>query len=282
MQPMQRELNLSHVKDGRQAKVNSSMEKKYTANEWAQIEGGHTIEEKTSSLNLSIIGDLNESKLFRTRQQAQTTDARDMIDFAFLNMLTLQLLYSEYETAPIAKAYAAKTAQYQGFSNYQQAGSDLYIALNSVLTGNVGGDDNAMIQLKKLNVPYNKIKDYLLKVGSGQPFPNTAGFLFNLERGLDISDSNYRELRRSIANWNTLDTFKKQLVVTRLLQFYRTKAIRSELYTILNDFAKRKNLELKNVKNAEKGSLVSKAAINAAKFGAGYFAGRAFGKWIVG
>jgi len=278
---MRRELNLFREKDGPQVKVNSSMEKKYTANEWAQIEGGHTVEENKPSLNLSLIGDLNESKLFRTRQQAQTTDARDMIDFAFINMLTLQLLYSEYETAPLAQAYAAKTMQYNNFNSYQQAGSDLYIALNSVMTGNLGGKENAQIQLNKLSVPYIKVKEYLMKVGSGNQFTNTAGFLFNLERGLDITDSNYREMRRMIANWTTLDSFKKQLVVTRLLQFYRTKAIRSELYPMLNDFAKRKNLELKNVKNAET-SKVSKAAINAAKFAAGYVGGRAFGKWIIG
>lgn len=258
------------------------MEQKYTAKEYAQMSGGHAIEESKSSLQLSLINDLNESKLFRTRQQAETTDARDMIDFAFINMLTLQLLYSDYATAPIAKDYAAKTIQYQGFGNYQQAGSDLYIALNSILNKNLGGGSHAELQLNKINVPVSKIKDYLIKLSTGQSVQGTASFLYNLEKGLDIQDSNYKDLRRLIASWNNIDNMQKKIVVTRLLQFYRTKAIRSELYNILSSYAKEKNLELKNVRNAEKPSKLAKvAAVGAVAIG-GFAAGRALGKRLVG
>jgi hypothetical protein len=279
---MQKKLNLFHAIVGLQAKVNIVMEQKYTAKEYAEMSGGHLVENTKPSLNLSLVKDLNESKMFRSRQQVQTTDARDMMDFAFINMLTLQLLYSDYDTASIAKDYAAKTIQYQGFGNYQQAGSDLYIALNSILTKNLSGGQNAAIQFNKVNIPVSKIKDYLIKLSTGQSVQNTSAFLFNLEKGLDIQDSNYKDLRRLISGWNNLDSMQKKLVVTRLLQFYRTNAIRSELYTILSAYAKAKDLELKNVKNAEKPSKLAKlAAVSAVAVG-GFAAGRAIGKRLVG
>jgi hypothetical protein len=252
MQQIQKKLNLFHAIVGLRAKVNIVMEQRYTAKEYAQMSGGHVIEESESSLPLNFINDLNESALFRTRQQVQTTDARYMIDFAFINMLTLELLSNEYETAPLAQAYAAKTIQYQNFNNYQQAGTDLYIALNSILTKNVSGGNHAAIQLNKLNVPYNKIKDYLIKLSNGTSYPGLNPFFFLLERSFDITNSNYKDLRRLIVNWSNLDNTQKKLVVTRLLQFYRTTAIRSELYQVLDAYAKSQNLELKNVKNAEK------------------------------
>jgi hypothetical protein len=154
--------------------------------------------------------------------------------------------------------------------------------ITQILTKNLSGGQNAAIQFNKVNMPISKIKDYLIKLSTGQSVQNTSAFLFNLEKGLDIQDSNYKDLRRLISGWNNLDSMQKKLVVTRLLQFYRTNAIRSELYTILSAYAKAKDLELKNVKNAEKPSKLAKlAAVSAVAVG-GFAAGRAIGKRLVG
>jgi len=227
------------------------MEQRYTANEYAQLAGGHTVEETKPSLQLSIISDLNESTMFRSKQQVQTTDARFMIDFAFINLLTIELLFNEGETNSSAQSYAAKTIQYQNFNSYQQSGTDLYIALNSILTKKLVGDRLVASKINKLAVPYSKIKDYLIKLSNGVSYPGANAFFFSLERSFDITNSNYKDLRRLITNWSNLDDNQQKLVVTRLLQFYRTTAIRSELYQVLNDYAREQDLELKNVKNAE-------------------------------
>jgi hypothetical protein len=235
-------------------------------------------------MELNFVRDLNESTMYRSRQQAQATDARDMIDFAFLNLLTLHILYNDYTTAPIAQGYAKRTMQYRNFDNYYQSATDLYVALNSIKTNSVAGGANAAIQMNRVNLPEAKIKQYLTLMSQGMPVPNPSTFLVQFERGMDIQDSNYRSIRRLAGSWPTLDNLQKGLVVTRLLQFYRTKAIRSELYGALNNFAKLNSLEIKGVDNAEAKSIKSKVAtvaMNTAAIAGGFAAGRAFGKWLV-
>jgi hypothetical protein len=258
------------------------MEKKYTAAEYALMSGGHSIESKSiDSLNLTFINDLTESRMFRTRQQAETTDARSMIDFAFMNLLTLQLLYSNYETAPIAKEYAAKTIEFRSFDSFKPAQTDLYLALNGIKTGKLGGGEAARIQMNKLKVPYQTLVDYLYRMSQGKEIPNPMSVLTQIEKGMDIQDSNYKAVRRLVTNWQSMDASSRKIAITRMLQFYRTKAIRSQLYGVLNDYAKTNNLELKTLHNAEQPSKIGKAAIKAAAFAGGVAAGRQFGKWLM-
>jgi hypothetical protein len=76
---------------------------------------------------------------------------------------------------------------------------------------------------------------------------------------------------------------QKKLAVTRLLQYYRTKAIRSQLYTPLKHLAKIGGLELHGAEVAEKKpSVAKKAAIAAAAATGGFIAGRALGRRIAG
>ena len=276
MLQMQNELNLFLEKDGSQAKVNSSMEQKYTASEWAQIEGGHTVETSVKS-QYSFVRDLNESKMFRTRQQATSTNTRDMADFAFLNILTLYILYNEYEYAPLAKNYAAETIKYRNFDTYRQSANDLYVALNNIKSGNSAAD---RIQVAKLNIPDVKLRQFLVQMSQGQPIKNAPSFMLQLERGMDIQESNYRSIRRLVQEWPTLTNAQKSLVITRLVYFYRTKAIRSELFQAIKQLAAHKGWEIKDTGNPEKGSALGKVAKLAAVGVGGYMLGRAIGNRI--
>lgn len=262
------------------------MEEKFTASQYAQMSGGHTVETSVPN-NFGFIKDLNESKLYRTKQQLQGTDIRDLLDFVHVNMLTLHILYNNYETAAIAQDYAKRTLQAGGgqFKTYRQSGTDLYQALHAINTGKYRVSDNAAIQAGKVKIPEFKIKNYLTQIAQGRKQFGHQAFFMQLEKSLDIQNTGLRSLRRLAADWTNIDTVQRSLVSTRILQYYRTNAIKSELYAPFKDWSKKAGLQLRNVRNAERGSrvgqLAKKAAIGTASFAGGFAAGRAFGRSLV-
>jgi hypothetical protein len=259
-------------------KVNTAMEQKYTAAQYAQMSGGHTLESPAPS-QYEFIKNLNESKLFRTRQQADTADARHVTDFAFLNTITLWVLYNNYSTAPIAKSYAANTVAYYNFNSYRQSGTDLYVALNRIKNG-TGIDDKSNLLYSRSSFNEIKMRQFLNDIAQGKNYYNARSFFLQLEKNLNIENSVYKSIRRLAADFKDLSQGEKALVVTRLLQYYRTNAIRSELYEPLKAMAREKGLELKNVDNGEKKGLstLTKFAVGTA---AGFALGRAFGRSII-
>ena len=87
------------------------MNKKYTASEWAIIEGGHTLEDSASPAFNFVREELNESTMYRTRAQAETANETDVADFAFVTLITLWLLYNNKGTRDLARNYATQTIQ---------------------------------------------------------------------------------------------------------------------------------------------------------------------------
>ena len=93
---------------------------KYTAKQYAEMAGGHTVSEEKKSLNLGFIGsELTESKMFRSKGRVEGTSNRDMADLTFMNLIALYILYNEYDFAPAAKGYAKKTMQSGNFNNFR-------------------------------------------------------------------------------------------------------------------------------------------------------------------
>lgn len=264
------------------------MEQKYTALQYAQMSGGHPVEEEKTSPTFGFIGELNESKMFRTKNQLESSDLRSNLDFAFLNMLTLHTMYQDYSTAPQAQEYAKRTLLAGGgqFKNYKTTGTDLYQALHSISTGKYMSTNKSGIQAGKVNLPEMKIKQYLQQMANGRDIISPQNFFMQLERGLDIQNSNYRSIRRIVGDWRAADTAQRGLASTRLLQFYRTKAIKSELFPGFQKMTRNNGLEIRNIRNAEKGpNKLKRAAFRtvagAAAFAGGFAAGRALGRSLV-
>lgn len=260
---------------------------KYTAKQWAEIEGGHTVSEDKPA-QFGFISDINEaSKMYRTKQMVDGADLRDTLNFAFINLLTMQILYSDYNTAPIAQDYAKRTLVGGGnFKNYRRDGTDLYHALHKISTNaGVSGDKRATIQAAKTALPEQQLKQYLRAMASGQKIPGLSGLLMRMERGLDITEANYKAMRRLATSWNSLAPGQKQLLATRMLQYYRTNAIRSELYGPFKKFATSGGYINPNVNNVEKGitarKVATRAAAGTAAAVAGFALGRKFGRSLV-
>ena len=61
------------------------------------------------------------------------------------------------------------------------------------------------------------------------------------ERQLNVQDGMLKSLRRLAADWDNLNQNQRALVVTRIAQYMRKKAMRSELTPALLKFQKRGN-----------------------------------------
>jgi len=259
------------------------MEQKYTAKQWSEIEGGHTMSEESKS-QYGFIGDIMESRMFRSKSRVEGSNARDMADFAMMNMLALYILSNEYDFAPVAQDYAKRTMAYGNFNTYRASGTDLNVALTAVKNGMADAGDKNQLQNSRLDFNETRIKAFLNTIKAGRKPMSVPSFFMKLERDLDIQNSNYRSIRRLAQDWPRLNVMQKQLVITRMLQFFRMKALRSELYSYIRDMSRSQGLEAKNAHNAEGApkmrgadTLAKMATIGAAAVG-GYALGKSIGK----
>ena len=233
-----------------------------------------------------FISELNESRMFRTKNRVEGTNARDMADLAFMNMLALYILYNENDFAVAAKGYANRTMKYGGQFRYMQGGTDLHIALSSLKNNMTDAGEKNEIQLSRITLPELQIKQFLNNMKMGRPVIAPQSFFLKLEKGLNIQSSNYRSIRRLAQDWPRLNNMQKQLVITRMLQYFRTRAIRSELYSFIRDMSRSQGLEVRNAHNAEtpkmRGSdtMARFAAMGAAAVG-GYYLGKSLGRGSV-
>lgn len=241
-------------------------------------------------MKLELINDLNESQQYRTRDAFKRFNAREIADHAFLDLIVLWILYNEFDYAPIATNYARKTMMYGNFRNYRQSGTDLYMTLNVLQNRNadfIYGDGSDNTLLTRIRLPEMKLKKYLMDMASNNLGAVLARSTLQLmERKLYVQDSTFRSVRRLAQDWPKLNQTQRALVVTRLLQFYRTHARRSELFGFLQDYARTKQLEIRNANNAEtpmsktSGTIAKAAALGAAGY-AGFQLGRRIGKGLV-
>lgn len=215
---------------------------------------------------------LIESRQYRSPVGRRSLDLRKVADFAFVDMLTLYILSNEYNTAPVSAGYAQKTMGFRNFLKPRLSGTDLYISLN-ILADPAGYFGQQITQNPEADTFLNKkmrfnlptIKRYLDLLQDGKLSQNDAGVLMlRLEKQLVITDSKLKSMRRLAQDWTALDTMQKQLLVTRMLQFYKRTAKRSELAVFLEDMGKTKGYILQGNIDAELTNLGYRSAFSQA------------------
>jgi len=199
---------------------------------------------------------IDESSVIRTIDQLGKYTARDIADFAFLHFLILHLLQNDFESALVVKGHATRTLQMGGhFKRFTLIGTDLYMYLHVLLGGTRDRlKKNPANELfwRQLVLSEREIKDSLQNMSNGRRLDSTQfRFLQKLEKDLRVDNSNYRSCRRLISDWNDITTNDQRLVVTRLLMALRSRCPQSDLLVPLQDYARRKHMELKSAKNPE-------------------------------
>ena len=225
---------------------------------------------------LQLINTLTESRLFRNKKIASDVNVDDAAELVFAYMIMLNIFNKDYDFAPLASEYAGRTIAFNNFDTFRTSGTDLYIALNRLMGKDQSYDNEKdKVAIQRVKLPIADVKRYLNHIAANK---TDAGFeqamLLRFQRNLNVQDSMLKSMRRLAGDWDNLNHRQKSLVVTRLQQYTRQKAMRSELLKPLQVMQKRGNYVVDDSSDKKK-SIWSNPIVKAgAAVGAIYAAGK--------
>ena len=205
--------------------------------------------------------ELTESSLLQNLTSAKRYSAKDVADFIFLYLITLHILRCEFETAPIAKQYAARTLSAGNWDHIRLSSTDLYQLLNILITKSAAWSSQLKnkaasdVMLADVHLNEARVLKFLRSIQGRFDSRASAQMLLKFEYELKINITNYKSIRRIVGDWQEshVDTEAKSLAVTRLLQALRHRATKGDLNRPLEMLAKQQKLEITNACDPETG-----------------------------
>ena len=191
-----------------------------------------------------------EGRVIRRQSDLQRYTFQEICEKIYLSFLTLSLLKNFSRTKSFVKTYANQTLVYGTFDRVRTTANDLHNML-AIVSGDpeivqkLANKNAAMALRQRQSIPVLAIRTYL------RSFSNDYKFLTQLEKALNITDLDYRNLRRAISDYPSLDSKRKQFTATRLLQALRAKLPGTDLQRQAQHFADKQHLELDDVIDAE-------------------------------
>jgi len=192
-----------------------------------------------------------EGRVVRRQSDLARYTFQEITERIYLSFLTLALLKNFSQTASFVKSYAGQTLTYGSFDRVRGTANDLHNML-AIVSGDpdivqkLANKNAAMALRQRQTVPVTSIKRYL------RDFKNEYKFLTQLEVALGISNVDYRNLRRAITDYLSLDKRRKKITATRLLQALKAKLPGTDLQRQAQAFANKHHLELDDVVDAER------------------------------
>ena len=192
-----------------------------------------------------------EGRVVRRQSDLQRYTFSEITERIYLSFLTLTLLRNFDQTAGFVKTYATNTLSYGSFERVRSTSNDLHnmmavVAGDPDIVKKLANKNVAMAQRQRQSVPVLAIRRYL------RDFKNSYQFLTKLETSLGITNADYKNLRRAISDYSQLDSKRKQITTTRLLQALKAKLSGTDLQRKAQEFADKQKLELDNVIDAER------------------------------
>lgn len=201
---------------------------------------------------MEFIKDMHEARMTRTSGTLKSLSYTDCRERLYLSVLILEALYQYSFFRRTASEYARRTTGYDTFKAYRMSGTDLYNFAYFV-----NGDEEAINKLKdpgaakamrqRTNLPIMQLNGWLKSMANGGLYPQTSAFLIRLEGALQITNTDYKLVRRNLARYKSLNTKDKQDTITRLLIAARAKLRTSDLVDDLSKLAATNDLETARV-----------------------------------
>jgi hypothetical protein len=214
---------------------------------------------------MQFLQELEEARMTRNDQNMKVLTYADCCERLYLTLLVLDLLKNFPNASATVRDYARKSLDLT-YERFKISGTDLYNFIYFVT-----GDDRALGKLKDpgaakrsraiTSLPISSVKTFLRQLNSGTGAPSTQLFI-KLENVLNIINTDYKGIRRSIGNWDTLNTNAKKATTTKLLYAVRAKLRSSDIIDDFEKFASQRDLESERVPDNE--PVFSKPDISAA------------------
>lgn len=231
------------------------MTEKFTASQWAEMEGGHEVT-PIKEESFSFLKDLHESRMTKDNGNAKKLTYTDCGERAYLTLLALETMRQYPDFKDYVQRYCKKTAGFELYKTYRIMGTDLYNFIYFLV-----GDGSAQDKLKdpesakrlkaKTKLPTSAINRYINALAQGKQPVQVNSMFMAIEGALNVTNSDYKAIRRNLANFTRLTKAEKRLISTRLIFAVRAKLRSSDIIEDFEKFAAIKNLEKASVIDPE-------------------------------
>jgi hypothetical protein len=231
------------------------MTDKFTAAQWAEIEGGHEVT-PVQEESYSFLRDLQESRMTKDNGNAKKLTYTDCGERMYLTLLALETMRQYPDFKAYVQRYAKKTAGFEQYKMYRIMGTDLY-NFTYFLVGDSGAQDklkdpeSAKRMRASTKLPTSAINRYINAVAQGKTPVQLNNMFQAIESALKVSNSDYKSIRRNLMNFARLTKAEKRLISTRLIYAVRAKLRSSDIIEDFEKFAAIKNLEKASVIDPE-------------------------------
>jgi hypothetical protein len=231
------------------------MTDKFTAAQWAEIEGGHEVTPSKEE-PYSFLRDLHESRMTKDNGNAKKLTYTDCGERMYLTLLALETMRQYPDFHAYVRRYAKKTAGFEQYKMYRIMGTDLY-NFTYFLVGDSGAQDklkdpdSAKRMRASTKLPTSAINRYINAIAQGKTPVQVNNLFQAIESALKVSNSDYKAIRRNLMNFARLTKAEKRLISTRLIFAVRAKLRSSDIIEDFEKFAAVKNLEKASVIDPE-------------------------------
>jgi hypothetical protein len=170
------------------------MDNRYTALEWAAMEGGQEVT-PVPTAKLPFLQELAEARMYKNRDTLQGKTAEELAKGMFLMIMMLEILRKE--DSSFAKRYSINTQWNQDFRSLRLQASDLHNII-TVLSNQDQFADKIAVN-KAISPPILQLKHYFRDIENDRKDRGwDRAFFKKLEEFLKINDSACREDRKSV------------------------------------------------------------------------------------
>ena len=165
---------------------------------------------------------VSEGKVIRRHSDLQRYTFPEVTERIYLSFLALALMSQQKDTVPFTKTYADQTMAKGTFDQVRMVNNDLanmlaIVAGDPEITKKLKNKNQAQAMRQRQPVPVMALRRYM------RTWEDHYRNLSQLERALNINDSNLRNIRRAVANYKNLDARQKMQALQRLRQQLQSK-----------------------------------------------------------
>jgi len=165
---------------------------------------------------------VSEGKVIRRHSDLERFTFPEVTERIYLSFLALSLMSQHKYTAGFAKSYADQTMAKGTFDQVRMINNDLanmlaIVAGDPEITKKLKNKNQAQAMRQRQPVPVMALRRYM------RTWEDHYRNLTQLERALNITDANLKNIRRSVANYNRLESRLKLQTLHRLQQQLQAK-----------------------------------------------------------
>jgi len=206
-------------------------------------------------MELAFIKDLSEARMTKDNGPSRLLTYNDCAERMYLTLLALETMRQYPDFKGYVERYCKKTSGFELYKYYRIMGTDLYNFLYFL----VGSQDKLkdpgaakkIADAVKRKIPIMDINRHIQSLGrSAEPTLVTKMFI-SIESSLNITNADYKMIRRGLQDYPKLTKADKERVFTRLIYAVRAKLRSSDIIEDFEKFAAVKDLETPFVKDSE-------------------------------